>query len=174
MISKGRLATVAVSVLAVAVISVPFAGKVHRAPHAVSTFVSPLKTAGCKALASHQLPDPACTPGAINPAITVRDLCPHLSSKVVRAVSQSTKDAVRRAYADQRPGEIDHLVPLELGGSNEVANLWPEDGKIPNSKDIKVETPLHAAVCDARISLKEAQRRVASDWRTAMDGVLPQ
>jgi hypothetical protein len=30
------------------------------------------------------------------------------------------------------PAEEDHLVPLELGGSNDITNQWPEAGKIPN------------------------------------------
>jgi len=126
--------------------------------------IGPLKTAGCRKRALGQLPDPACTPGAVDFGITARDLCPHLSSKVVRAVSLSTKKAVRAAYNDQRPGEIDHLVSLELGGSNDPANLWPEDGKIPNPKDA-VENQLHAKVCAGQMTLATAQQIIATDWR---------
>jgi hypothetical protein len=62
--------------------------------------------------------------------------------------------------------ELDHLVPLELGGSNDITNLWPELGKIPNPKD-GVERALNHAVCAGRVSLSAAQNAIASDWLTA-------
>jgi len=62
--------------------------------------------------------------------------------------------------------ELDHLVSLELGGSNDATNLWPESPPTPNPKD-KVENALHAAVCDGRITLAAAQNAIASDWQTA-------
>jgi len=62
--------------------------------------------------------------------------------------------------------ELDHLVPLELGGSNDITNLWPEVGRIPNPKD-SVENALNHAVCDGRVRLTAAQNAIASDWLTA-------
>ena len=62
--------------------------------------------------------------------------------------------------------ELDHLVPLELGGSNDATNLWPEYPPSPNPKD-KVEDALNAAVCEGRVSLVAAQNAIASDWMTA-------
>ena len=62
--------------------------------------------------------------------------------------------------------ELDHLVPLELGGSNDATNLWPEYPPTPNPKD-KVENTLNAAVCDGRVSLAAAQKAIAADWLTA-------
>lgn len=114
------------------------------------------------------LPDPACTPGKVDPALTVADVCPHLGTAVVRNVSQATKDEVRSLYGDNRPGEIDHLISLELGGSNDPSNLWPEDGKIPNPKDA-VENRLHRWVCAAPSAarLKAAQQAIRTDWTTA-------
>jgi quercetin dioxygenase-like cupin family protein len=50
--------------------------------------------------------------------------------------------------------EVDHLVPLELGGSNDVANLWPEAAAPPpgfHEKDL-VENSLHDRVCAGSIS----------------------
>jgi hypothetical protein len=64
------------------------------------------------------------------------------------------------------PAEEDHLVPLELGGSNDITNLWPEAGKIPNPKD-PVENELRRAVCDGTVSLAAAQAAVARDRMTA-------
>lgn len=67
--------------------------------------------------------------------------------------------------------EEDHLISLELGGDpTDPRNLWPEPGKSPNQKD-KIENYLHAAVCAGRISLREAQVRIQTDWTTASDGL---
>jgi hypothetical protein len=64
--------------------------------------------------------------------------------------------------------EVDHLVPLEAGGSNDIANLWPEAAEPRpgfHEKD-KVENYLHDAVCAGAITLPEAQRAIATDWLT--------
>jgi hypothetical protein len=68
-------------------------------------------------------------------------------------------------------GELDHLIPLELGGANDAANLWVETGTIPNPKDT-VENALHDWVCAARPEqagerLAAARRAIASNWVTA-------
>ena len=50
--------------------------------------------------------------------------------------------------------EVDHLVSLELGGSNDIANLWPELASPKpgfHEKD-KVENYLHAQVCSALLA----------------------
>jgi hypothetical protein len=62
--------------------------------------------------------------------------------------------------------EVDHLVPLELGGSNDIANLWPESAAPPrgfHEKDV-VENHLHDQVCGGSMSLLDAQRAIATNW----------
>jgi hypothetical protein len=62
--------------------------------------------------------------------------------------------------------EVDHLVSLELGGSNDIANLWPElANPTPgfHQKD-QVENYLHDQVCSGAISLNDAQVEIATDW----------
>jgi hypothetical protein len=52
------------------------------------------------------------------------------------------------------------------------ANLWTQKWTGPNNaydKD-KVEDALHRLVCSGRKSLAEAQRRIATDWKHALDG----
>jgi hypothetical protein len=63
-------------------------------------------------------------------------------------------------------GEYDHLVPLELGGTNSTSNLWVEIGAIPNPKDT-VENRLHQGVCAGRLTLAAAQQGIATDWTAA-------
>jgi hypothetical protein len=74
-------------------------------------------------------------------------------------------------YAAGSEAELDHVVPLTLGGANSVSNLAPQPGPIPNAKDT-VELRLAQAVCAGRVTLAEAQRRVATDWTTALAGIM--
>jgi hypothetical protein len=123
-----------------------------------------------------QLPDPRCTPGSIDPAVTQANIsstiCRSGYTKTVRPPASETDrfkfDVAYPAYGDpdSEKTELDHLVSLELGGSNDAANLWPESPPTPNPKD-KVEDALHAAVCDGRVSLAAAQQAIATDWLTA-------
>jgi hypothetical protein len=126
------------------------------------------KTSGCQARG--QLPDPACTPGGVFPSATVSVICVSGYTQRVRNVSSSTKDAVYAAYGiashRARQYEVDHLVPLELGGNNAIANLWPEVTPGYGEKD-SVENELHGAVCSGQISLHTAQVQIARDWRHA-------
>ncbi|WP_254897329.1 hypothetical protein [Amycolatopsis sp. Hca4] len=126
------------------------------------------------------LPDPHCTPGAVNPAVrqdTIEDtICRTGWTKTIRPPTSKTttmKAASARSYdlAPADKGEYDHLVSLELGGApDDPRNLWVEPGKIPNPKDA-VENKLHAAVCSGLIPLVPAQKAIAADWVTAFDTV---
>jgi len=118
-----------------------------------------------------RLPDPNCTPGARYSRATRAKVCRSGYSHAVRNVSQATKDAVYSSYGitrhfDCADGEVDHLVSLELGGSNSRANLFPEPAPGSHQKD-KLENALHAEVCSGRISLRRAQREIAGDWVAA-------
>jgi hypothetical protein len=130
----------------------------------------------CHARDHGKLPDPACTPGSIDPAVTQRNIHRTIckagwTSKVRPPESQTEWAKYHVAYpAYHIPrrdvSELDHLVPLELGGSNDITNLWPEVGRVPNPKD-KVENALNHAVCDGRVTLAAAQLAIATDWLTA-------
>jgi hypothetical protein len=123
-----------------------------------------------------QLPDPRCTPGSFDPAVTQANIhttiCVTGYTGKVRPSSEETDrfkyEVAYPAYGTphSKRTELDHLVSLELGGSNDAANLWPESPPTPNPKD-KVENALHKAVCEGRVSLAAAQRAIASDWLTA-------
>ncbi len=126
------------------------------------------KTEGC--VINGPLPDPACTPGAVFPNVTKEQICKPGYAKSVRNVPESEKNQVYAEYgiAHHKAGEyeVDHLVSLELGGSNEIANLWPEAASPTpgfHQKD-RFENYLHDQVCSGAISLEEAQRRIATNW----------
>src|SRR5215475_10142586 len=78
------------------------------------------------------LPDPAKTPGDIL-AVTKADICVPGNSKKVRDVPESVKRQVYASYGitSHQPHEyeVDHLISLELGGSNSIKNLWPQSYK---------------------------------------------
>lgn len=127
------------------------------------------------------LPDAVCTPGVASPQVTQSNLaqtiCMTGYTKTVRpAVSYTdrlkSQQMLAYGYTDSpHLHEEDHLISLELGGDpSDPKNLWPEPGQSPNPKD-KVENALHAAVCSGRISLSEAQHRIATDWTTAQTGL---
>jgi hypothetical protein len=114
------------------------------------------------------LPDSGCTPGSVFD-VGEAQVCTTGWSKAHRAPSSQTaklKVIARRAYQVDGPAEFDHLVPLELGGSNDVTNLWPEPGEIPNIKD-RLENRLHDLVCAGQLDLTQAQQAIASDWLAA-------
>jgi hypothetical protein len=126
------------------------------------------KTSGCRVRSTLQ--DSACTPGATFKGVTTAQVCTLGYSSRVRLVSSSTKRDVYREYgiASHSPGqyEVDHLVSLELGGSNSIANLWPEAANPTpgfHQKDL-VENYLHNQVCDGHISLQQAQHKIATNW----------
>ena len=96
------------------------------------------------------------------------------------SVTEPFKRVALSAYAETGPSsqyELDHLVPLGLGGASSVANMWPEPDDHPrpgfaNSKDV-VELELHDLVCAAgeghrHLPLVTAQALIAEDWTTAM------
>lgn len=127
------------------------------------------KTSGCVAVKG--LEDKDCTPGAIIDGVTKEQICVSGYSVSVRNVPESEKNQVYLEYGitSRQTGEyeVDHLIALELGGSNDISNLWPEAAQpVPgfHEKD-KVENYLHAEVCAGRISLQEAQFKIANSWK---------
>jgi hypothetical protein len=148
-------------------------GSYRPAGHKRSVTLGPwTKRRGCRLRG--RLPDRRCTPGAIYRRVTRRQVCVSGYAKRARDVPQSRKDAVYAAYGithrfDFEEGELDHLVSLELGGSNSRANLFPEAAfPAPGShqKD-RLENRLHSEVCSGRIALRRAQRLIARNWVAA-------
>lgn len=126
------------------------------------------KTSGC--ISRNSLPDPACTPGAVFPDATAKQICVPGYSSSVRDVSTFTKDRVYAEYGirSHSPGEyeVDHLISLELGGSNAIANLWPEPAEPRpgfHEKD-QVENYLHDQICSGAMALTVAQTKIANNW----------
>ena len=119
------------------------------------------------------LPNPEFTPGDVFD-VTMEDICTPGYSKKVRAVTKALRDQAFTKYGimSDRRGEyqIDHLIPLALGGSNSIKNLWP----LPNNtspwnaraKDA-LEVRLQKLVCSGQVALETAQHQIATDWTEA-------
>jgi hypothetical protein len=117
------------------------------------------------------LPNHRLTPGATFPVGRAK-ICQTGYSARVRDVPESLKGRAYARYGIKRVAyayEVDHLVSLELGGSNAITNLWPEHYYDPwgaRTKD-RLEARLHALVCSGRIALVSAQRQEATNWINA-------
>jgi hypothetical protein len=128
------------------------------------------QTSGCQA--NGALQDKQCTPGDIIPGATASQICVKGYAKSVRNVPVSVKNQAYKEYGiyHHTTGqyEVDHLVSLELGGSNDISNLWPEAASPKpgfHEKD-QVENYLHDQVCSGKIALRTAQAEIATNWLT--------
>lgn len=134
------------------------------------------------------LPDPNCTPGAVDTAVSQANLARTVCRKGGYTSSvrppESVTNAIKRrllaAYgipaSDTSKYELDHLVELSGGGSSDVRNLWPEKNVlytgpassfVHNDKD-RVEAYLFNAQCSGKASLAAIQRAVSQNWTTAV------
>jgi hypothetical protein len=164
-------------VIGVAVVAVTACASTNAMGSSVpgQAFGARTRTSGC--VTHDGLPDRACTPGSVFPEVTTDELCKAGYSATVRSVPPEVSRAVYAEYgiADHPSGsyEVDHLVPLEIGGSNDIANLWPEAAAPPpgfHQKD-QVERYLHDQVCAGHMSLQDAQRMAATDWEAVYEQI---
>ena len=130
-----------------------------------------LVLAAVLALAAQNLPDRHLTPGGTVP-VTLDQICTIGYSRTVRNVPVEEKREVFRRYGVQyvpKTYEVDHLIPLEIGGSNSIENLWPQPLRGEFSARMKdaLENRLRWMVCNGDLTLKQAQDWIAQDWISA-------
>ena len=117
------------------------------------------------------LPRHALTPG-VSLSVTRARICVSGYASGARDVSDAEKAAVYVRYGTvwvPYAHEVDHLISLELGGSNVIRNLWPEPyagAWGARTKDV-LENRLHDLVCAGQLALASAQRQEASNWVVA-------
>lgn len=131
------------------------------------------------------LPDPHCTPGAVDTAVNQANIgqtiCPPGGySDSVRPPEQMTealKYKMLAAYglpaSKISDYELDHLVPESTGGSSSTYNLWlkpnHDAGHYPRSEYIandkgEIEHRAWEAVCDDQDQLSHIQHAMATNW----------
>jgi len=121
-------------------------------------------------------PDPSLTPGVIRTSNAAEICATSFRTKPYRHTTQATKTQVYREYGlkpnegyCQGGCEVDHLIPLELGGLDDIRNLWPQPSQPKpgfHEKD-KLENYLHKQVCAGKMKLTYAQDVLRIDWYQA-------
>ena len=118
-------------------------------------------------------PDRILTPGSVDPGATTAQLCTPTYLGTVALSSDADRQETFLRYGLPYPTaqdrfRLDHAVPVEIGGDNSAANLWP----MPVSADIAdrknaLAVRLHDLVCAGTVPLATAQQDVATDWYAA-------
>jgi hypothetical protein len=154
--------------------------------HAVS--LPPSNGCSVKMTNGYPIPDPSCTPGGVNPTVTVdvlRDPAYRTGCTRNSGTSSAQKAGTYGWYKIPHPSnntganqtcELDHLISLELGGADTLDNIWPQCGpsgvalakRYFKQKDL-VENYLAAQVKAGKIDLAEAQNGIAEDWTQYLD-----
>ena len=136
----------------------------------------------------YPIPDPACTPGAVNPTVTrailqggeFRTRCERDTATAAHEKA-TTYAAYNIAHPANNTGrnqvcELDHLISLEIGGADTLDNIWPQcgpDGVELDQRYFKikdnVENYLAAEVRAGDISLACAQHGIAANWPQYID-----
>lgn len=185
---KHLLALVLLSVFTFLVLSLAEKSGLKPTPSPSSTptpTVVGVKTSLCQSL--NGLPDPVCTPGAIDPGVTQENIkttiCVSGYTGTVRPTTTYTNNLKKQqiteyGYTDTNLGDFeeDHLISLELGGSpKDPKNLWPEaySGILGARQKDKVENYLHDAVCSGIMSLSDAQKEISTDWTQVYKKITP-
>lgn len=153
---------------------------------AVIAVDAPLAAAQVKVGGVYAEPRAVLTPGKADPRVTQATLrstvcVPGYTASVRPSTGYTNpvKDRQMSAYGyagrARADFELDHLIPLELGGDpRAVANLWPQpwehaggrilpDGYGAETKD-DFEDYLKRAVCAGRLRLVDAQQQMAHNW----------
>jgi hypothetical protein len=118
------------------------------------------------------LPNSFLTPGATR-KVSKEQICAPGFAASIKPVKDSLKEEAFGRYGvrlDASKGEVlDHLVPVELGGSDDLENLWPQpaSGEWSATQKDALEQKLHAMVCDGTLTLKQAQAAIRKDWTQA-------
>lgn len=145
----------------------------NRAPvTAMHPPINPSPVAHCNSVAG--LPDSTCTPGVVRTSER-NSICHGGSTRKFRPPLSYTEPLKKQGileygYTDTKLGdyEEDHLISLELGGDGfDPKNLWPETHADPfgSFQKDKVENWLHKQICSGAISVADAQRGVATNWK---------
>lgn len=156
-----------------------------RASQPLRAVTLPPAQGGChtRTMNGFVIPDPNCTPGAINPTVTVTVLRdPAFRTACIRqqVTTEHEKSQTYDWYSIPHPAnntggsqscERDHLVSLELGGADTLDNIWPQCGppgvslaeRYFKQKDA-VENYLAWRVRRGEMDLAQAQRGIATNW----------
>lgn len=126
-------------------------------------------------VAQHILPDRAKTPGETRGPLPLSELCrsghaTHVRRELSDGEWIKLKRVVYARYGithhQRGEYEVDHLISLELNGSNGLSNLFPQTQRTLWSAAVKdrLENVLHKNVCRGEMTLEAADTAIATNW----------
>lgn len=116
-------------------------------------------------------PSRSLTPGATR-QVELREVCGAAPQTATpRVIPVSVQRQVFQEYGmsgvPSKDYEVDFLITPELGGSDDIHNLWPQPyySTVWNAhvKD-ELEDRLYEMVCNGELDLRTAQHDISSDW----------
>jgi hypothetical protein len=124
------------------------------------------------AIAFDVRPDPDSTEGAVRIDGHSSERACDRSKNHRGPMTVDRRDEVLFRYGLPAGYEIDHLIPLCLGGSDDFSNVWPQPRRTiepkwnAEAKD-RLERLLCDMVCNGQIEIGTAQEAIAKDWISA-------
>src|SRR3954447_22449414 len=128
------------------------------------SFFATAAVIGVPAFAAGQLARSVQSPGGKGKADDAH-VCAGDFEASAKPIAKWQRDQALERYG-KRPedftGDLDHLIAVSLGGSNDPDNIWP----LPPNKDMgpeqkkALDLKLHELVCNQTIKLKDAQDAV--------------
>lgn len=155
----------------------------HHSRHlaVAAAVVIGLATASLLTISAHRTapanlyPDSRLTPGKIATS-DFNELTSLYGSQTYSKAHRNTSSALKQTVHDEyptcaSPNEIDHLVPLALGGDDSQDNLWCEAANLTwngenygfHTKDA-LENYLVIQMKSGMISVQDAQQCILQDW----------
>jgi hypothetical protein len=115
------------------------------------------------------LPSSFLTPGDAR-KVTKEQICAPGYMASIKPTKDSMKEEAFSRYG-LRDGQsttdvLDHLIPVELGGTDTVENLWPEParGEWNATQKDALEQKLLTMVCEGTLTVKQAQTAIKKNW----------
>jgi hypothetical protein len=113
-----------------------------------------------------ELPNADLTPGVVASTDTHKICTTHWGADR-RHVTETMKNVAYLEYGEHKVKnvccEVDHLISRELGGADDLKNLWPQKWDQARVKD-RLENKLHVLVCAGKLPLEQAQHEIATNW----------
>jgi hypothetical protein len=150
-------------------------GLVIVAPSRHITYPTQMPPGGCLygGASPEQYPLWLCVPGVVTSGVTQsnyrRTGCDRDYARRMRPPASEVEDATRYVRQEFRLSptahwRLDWLVPLSLGGANDLQNMWPVPTPETASRKKKVDEDVLRAVCAGTVSLGAAQNAMAAGW----------
>ena len=123
---------------------------------------------------AQHLPDLELTPGVVRTSDAGEICAKKFRTKKYRTTTAGMKKHVCAAYHTKpcpkaNKMEIDHLLPLELGGLDDERNLWVQLAPEYHWKDALENKLKHLVCIDKTLDLATAQKEIMTDWPAAYE-----